>query len=792
MAQAQLQDAELPDDGPELADPAAVPDSKGEPETQRLAWFIMAHLMLEPGARVLDVACGDGAVLHAMATLHPDKEFVGLERSRKTIRRAQEKYDLPNLQFTSGDIAESFIPRGSLDAVVNSFNLHETYSAAHRNEKIIVQLLQREVELLKPDGVLFIQDYARPEEEFILIEMPENVSGERKGPSDIDMLVDFSERAGPLDDDHYRGFYLEECPPRFPRTRLFRLPGKWAYEFILHKYNKDKWDKEIEQEYTFYTRANFRRTLDSLGLRVLYTAPHWQHETVKANLNKKIRLLDESGAPMGPPPTSFIAVAQKAGDKQSLILQERKPVRTDKTSLSIIAMRDEVSGRVLDVVSRDVEVTEILPYRVTAAGRLHVFVHESIPRALANAVPRNGPNLDGKQWSGHMTEALAVPQDVIADIKPGDFKALLKFSQNYIGLKPVFSSQMMDGPGFYPAPDAIDERIDTKYINVEKPDGPVRVKAVIKDIEGFSTRGRLRELDAQTVLNAIGVGILPSSRLELQILALYGKLGIAYESWAQCPLTIKTEEPGQTTKIEDIIEKLAASDHRFKESRGSAGQLKSMHSIFVDEGQAGGGVTGLASRDMTFILPEQDTSNIAVCLPLTRKINGEVMAGIVEQYLPVPERYKGNGYTVSCPSFPLPADVTNMELARKYVADVFSTKVDCVMPMGESYFHHLGVTPQRVYPFAVTTAGVSGWRKVGRTHGPVQFTPLYRLYRLLYLDNYYSFMKEVAMAYQAALGMNSAHTPDYKFSHSMVDDKSQPISLKGSPLSSSRPREPDA
>ncbi|HPF79283.1 MAG TPA: class I SAM-dependent methyltransferase, partial [Alphaproteobacteria bacterium] len=232
-----------------------------------------------------------------------------------------------------------------------------------------------------------------------------------------------------------------------------------------------------------------------------------------------------------------------------------------------------------------------------------------------------------------------------------------------------------------------------------------------------------------------------------------------------------------TTKLQEIIAKLADDDTRFKESKGVAGQLKAMQSVFVDEGQDHGGIKGLASRDMDFILSEETSMNVAVVLPLTKKINGEVMAGIVEQYLPVPQRYKGNGYTVSCPSFPLPLEIKNIEMARKYIADKFEVPVECVSRMGESYFSHIGVTPQRIYPFAVSTGGAKGWRKVGRTHGVTTYTPLYRLYRLLYLDNYYSFIKVVAMTYQSCLGQNSDLSANMSFSGKHADRKGSFIGM---------------
>lgn len=754
----------------------------------RQAWFTMAHLVLENGSKVLDIRCQNGMGTYAMAAMNPNIQFIGIDRSATLIEHAEKKYKLPNLQFMNGDIQENFVPQGSLDAIVNSFTLHEIYSENNCSEKSVTAVLDRQFKLLKKDGYIFIQGHIMPaEDSYVLIEMPEdlNKGTSIKDISEIELLALYAEQARPREDDSYRGFYLEELPPRFPRTRLFRLPAKWAHEFLLRKDDRENWNAELHKEYCFFTRHDFTRTLRGYGARLLYTAPHWDEQIIKNRFGKKIRLFDEDGIPKGSSETSFIIVAQKTSARQSLTLQERKPCREENPNLRIMAMRNEYDGTTLDVVSRDMHLTELLPYRITDSGKLHIFVHEGVPRGLANTIPRKGPNIDRKQWSGHMTEALSIPQEIIEAIDPTHFRSVLNFSQDHLGLKPKMGCLFEDGPGFYPAPDCIDEHIDTKYLEISSAEKIKPPKTVLEDADGFSTRGRIREIDAQQILNAIGAGFIPTSRLEIQILALYEKLEISYQSWADCPLSIQTEEPEETTTLQDILANLAADDTRFKESKGSVGQLKTMQSVFVDEGQDQGSVKGLASREMDFVLNEDSSMNTAVVLPLTRKINGEIMAGIVEQYLPVPQRYKGNGYTVSCPSFPLPAEIENFDMARKYIADKFSVPVECVARLGESYFSHIGVTPQRIFPFAVSTAGTSGWKKVGRGHGATTFTPLYRLYRLLYLDNYYSFIKVVAMAYNASLGQDSDLSASMSFDQKHADRKGSFVGMSDMSYSSS-------
>src|SRR5690606_14129582 len=151
-----------------------------------------------------------------------------------------------------------------------------------------------------------------------------------------------------------------------------------------------------------------------------------------------------------------------------------------------------------------------------------------------------------------------------------------------------------------------------------------------------------------------------------------------------CPLVLEETAIEKPSSFRKIVENLNGKDERYKEIKGSAGQLRTVNSVFVDEGRSEGSITGLASRTMEFILQEDKSQNIAVVLPLTKSLNGEGMAGICEQYLPVPQRYKGNGYVVSCPSFALPPDVANMDLAKKFIAEKFEVPLDCVARMGES------------------------------------------------------------------------------------------------------------
>ncbi|PZP54874.1 MAG: class I SAM-dependent methyltransferase, partial [Micavibrio aeruginosavorus] len=713
------------------------------------AWFTMSHMLLDDGAHVIDAGCNDGSMTYAISSLFPNIKVTGIDLDGQTLATAENSYQRDNLDYRRANLFESFAPAGSVDAIINSFVLHEVYSESLYNERLISKLLERQYEALKDNGYILIRDYVLPSSgEYVLIELKDkgSSSDDIEKMSEADFLIWYSEHARSKSETDGAGFFIEELPPNYPGTKLFRLPIKWAYEFILRKDDRVKLQQTLSKEYAFYTEREFRREMASLGARVVYTAPHWDEGFIKTRYDGKIRMYREDGTPMGPPPTSYIIVAQKVAEKTSQILQERRTSRGKTGKIHLQSVRDEKTGEIVDIASRDMEIAEIIPYRVTPEGQLKIYLHEALPRGLVNSVPRIGKNLDGRKWSGHMTEAMAMPLENIRGYVDHPINEFQKFAIKEIGVKPSLDASLQKGPGFFPDPYRIDERIETWYYRVEDHHQTFEPKNVLYDIEGFSSKGQIREFDAQAIMNAITVGYLPSSRLEPQLLALHQMLKIPTEVWEDLPIHLSEVPAEEVEDISKIVKQMTLNDNRFKNIKGSAGNIRLVQSVFVDEGRdQGGGMTNLAARDMEFIFQEDNTVNTAVVLPLVKDLQGEVLAGIVSEYLPVPQRYKGNGLTQTLPSFTLPKEITDIDAARRYIADKFMVDAKFVARMGESYYTHVGMTPHRIYPFVVTNM-----KKAfnGRYQGVTGLYPLYNLWKMLYWDNSESFIASTARTYK--------------------------------------------
>jgi len=715
------------------------------PEDIRKGWFTLSHLLIDDGATVVEMGCGNGIMAYVMAAMKPKITFIGLDKDKRRISKAKERFKLPNLDYKIGDVSSDIFEEESVDAIINSYILHHVYSHARYNPRVVSETLRKHFKMLKKGGMMFIQDYASPPpEEFVLMEMPDTESEDHSiaKMSEADLLVTYSEDARPKQDAGCGGFFLEELPERFPRTRLFRLPHKWAYEFALRKDDRAHWEETLPLEYTFFTVQDFRKELHAMGARVQYSGPLWDEAFVEKNFEGKFRLYENDGTPLSHPPTSFIAVAYKLPERKSLNIEERRPSSVDSGHFKITAMRDQNTGTISDVVSRDLDLSEVLPYRINEHGRLKIYLHDGTTRSIANTVTRGGMNIDGRRWSGHMIEPISVDSTALSYMKAFDHKHTVLFSRDHIGLKPVTGAILEKGPDYYPAPDYIDEKIHTFYLQVEKNTNALAPRSYIES-EKFQNKGHIREMDAQQVLNAITVGMIPNARLELQILTLFQHLKIKAETWTDKHLNLQASEIKNKISSKTILDLLGMKDERFKEIKGTSGQLRAVHSLFVEEGQSRGAVSGLSSENIDFIIHDDKTINTAVVLPLTKDLKGNVHAGIMMKYLPIPQRHEGNGLTVSAPSFNIPPEVTDLKQLKKFIADEFGVLPANVLKLGESYFSHVGVTPHRIYPFAVSSPPET------MKYSEAKFLPFYQLLvlkRLLSKEPH--FMMAIARAYR--------------------------------------------
>lgn len=109
---------------------------------------------LTAGATVLDVGCGDGALLIALARMFPRSAFRGYDLSHDAVARACDRVDesgLRNIEFAAGDGASIDEPL-SYDLVLALESIHE-----HGFPRVALRHIAA---ALKRDGVFVMQEIA--------------------------------------------------------------------------------------------------------------------------------------------------------------------------------------------------------------------------------------------------------------------------------------------------------------------------------------------------------------------------------------------------------------------------------------------------------------------------------------------------------------------------------------------------------------------------------------------------------------------------------------------------------
>jgi SAM-dependent methyltransferase len=659
---------------------------------QKLA-FVGAHFLLDPGSRVADMGCGSGSGSYQLALLNPQIHVIGVDINPESIRIARERYQLPNLEFMVGDAAQPIFAERPLDGILSSSTLHHVYTFNGYSHDAVRAALASHLLCLRENGVFVLRDFVNPAKDaYVLLELADAPSrGNAVAElADADLLKLFARTARPLDTRCGPGFFLEEVDPCRPATRLFRLSYKWAAEFILRKDYRHDWDVEILEEYTYFTADEFAGALARAGGRLLCAEPYWNPWIVKNRFEGKVRLLDEGGRDLGWPATNFVAVTQRVHKGASLRLAERRPSEAPPSFLIVGSLREE-AGAVYDLIKRPHPVCDLVPWRL-ADGRLRVAARHGYPRPITRAVPRGPAMIDGSWWGGYLIEPVTgmVDRDAADD-------AVAAALMERAGIPEDAIVAIDAGLSYYPSPGGIDEVVGSLFVEVA---ASLPVRPLPAAVSGFSMAGELREFDAQDLLRAAHIGVLPEARLEMNLYALMAKLGISPDPFigemidvAETPLPAATRRAG----LDELLTRPPVAP--FVQSDVSAGYLRLVRSVFADQTEENGLARTLAEREFEFVLPRERSINTVVALPIVR--DGEILVGLETRLLPVPQIHEGNARILTAPAWRLGRDVTTLVQAREFVAAKMGVGRDDVVPLGAAYFPSAGITPERAHPFVV-------------------------------------------------------------------------------------------
>jgi ubiquinone/menaquinone biosynthesis C-methylase UbiE len=151
--------------------------------------FLRSRGAAQGPARILDVACGTGSALNQLALAHPNENYWGLDLSPFYLHHAGRRLaHVRNLSLVAENAERMPLADASFDVVTSVFLFHELPARARCN---VLREMRR---VLKPSGLLVIEDAAQPSEAPDLRIFLENFAASMNEPFFADYLAnDLSE-----------------------------------------------------------------------------------------------------------------------------------------------------------------------------------------------------------------------------------------------------------------------------------------------------------------------------------------------------------------------------------------------------------------------------------------------------------------------------------------------------------------------------------------------------------------------------------------------------------------------
>jgi ubiquinone/menaquinone biosynthesis C-methylase UbiE len=128
----------------------SIPDERADQQTD----FVVEALSLEPGARVLDLACGHGR--HTARLARRGFAVTGLDVSASSLALARENE--PAASYVEADMRELPLEDGSFDAVINLFTAFGYFEDESDDQRVLHEVAR----VLAPGGSFLIDTINPP------------------------------------------------------------------------------------------------------------------------------------------------------------------------------------------------------------------------------------------------------------------------------------------------------------------------------------------------------------------------------------------------------------------------------------------------------------------------------------------------------------------------------------------------------------------------------------------------------------------------------------------------------
>jgi hypothetical protein len=686
---------------------------RGMDASMRQKVALTAAYLLSEGT-VADMGMGSGSGSFALASLYPELEVIGVDVNPEMVRLAAERHRLPNLRFVTGDIAAPVFEPGALGGIFNSSVLHHvTTFNGYDHERAFEALAVQAVELVGR-GVLIVRDFVAPGPGEVWLDLPTDDGDDDGAPGADDPMLCSTAR---LLERFAREFRALSDAPGFPCARVdpaacdpplvsgwrrYLLTHRHAVEFCLRKDYRADWATEVQEEYTYWTQAEFEARFSALGLRVLASTPIRNPWIVENRFRGALALWSPDGVALELPPTNYLISGEKVPATEGVAFSEGAP-RAPLGYCELTHWRRRDTGRVMDLVRRPNATVDVLPW-FRRGERVYVLARMSYPRPIL-VTDAAGPALGGARAAGYITEPLNVLQ---TDHPLGT--TVEEALQTWAGIGPTQILRFEDAGTYYPSPGGVQEEVRSVHVQVE----PVFEERAIGGVSGFSTSGRVRAIEARQLLRATQVEGLPDARLELNAYALLARRGVSPGPWIGGTIELERgEAPPQRGTIATLRDRPQRRRFERAPREESAGFLELRCADFEERNAAG---EVLATRPLEHVVPGPLSLLTVVTAPLVH-VDGEVWIGVDDDDLPAAQCFRGQSQLLVAPAWRLPHDRTALYLAHAWIRERLERECGLdlgrMWTLGGRYHPSPGVTAEVVHPLAFEVFGELGGERRG-------------------------------------------------------------------------------
>ncbi len=658
-----------------------------------------AHLLGQ--GKVADMGMGSGLGSHALASLYPNLQVVGVDLDPTMVALAKERYPLANLDFIVGDIAKPVFEQGSLDGIFDSSVLHHVTSYVGYRYDNAGEALAAQAAQLKTGGVLVVRDFLAPGVEEVLLDLPGNDGDESGDPavcSTSSLFERFTGEFRSLSDTPGFAYQALGATPGREGWKRYRISLHHATEFILRKDYRTDWVAEVKEEYGYFTQSEFERHFASLGLRILASTPIRNPWILRNRWEGKCALHTIAGEPLEFPATNYLVVGERVAPGEGV----RFRLAGEAEPLGFLKMehhRHRQTGEVFDLVRRPFPTLDVVPY-FEHQGELYVLARMSYPRPIVGCLAHGSPTLDGRTLSGYVTEPLTVIQ---TDQPMGTTVEMML--RERAGLRSDQLKVFQEGATYYPSPGGIQEEVRSVLVETEA----TFLQDQLPHRSGFSTAGRVRAIEARQLLRAAQVGGLSDSRLELNVYELLTQRRESFGDWIGEELSLKEiSNPPQATDLESLFKRPGRRAFEPSASSESSGYLRIHTSVFEEQDSTG---LPVASKALEYVSPAKTSTNTIVAA-LIYKNDGQIYVGIEDRDLPAPQSFTGHSNLFTAPAWRIPEAIPTLTQAKAWVTDRLKREhgvvAGDVWELGGPFHPTPGLTPESAHPIAVEVARQEG------------------------------------------------------------------------------------